>query len=81
MPSVLRINLHNLTAMKNIIREAVEEIRREADELKAKQRTEYEDGQLLGLASALDIIKSACLGYDLEELGLDFDVDKTYLVE
>ena len=25
------------------------------------------------------IIKDACMGYDLKELGLDFDIDATYL--
>lgn len=65
---------------KNILEQIVSDIVQEADELKSKKKNDYEEGQLLAFASVLDIIKSACAGYDLKEIGLDFDVDERYLI-
>lgn len=67
-----------------LIRQVVEEIIREADELKAQAGNECKDdmafGQLLAYSEALCIMQSAFTGYDFKELGLDFDVDKRYLI-
>lgn len=60
--------------------EMIENIKEAADELKEQStRTEVEYGELLAFAESLTIIKDACAGYDLTELGLDFDIDKRYL--
>ncbi len=65
---------------KNLMIEIIENIKEFADELKSqKSRSEVEYGQLLGLAESLSIIKDVCAGYDLRELGLDFDIDGKYL--
>lgn len=44
-----------------------------------QKRTKVEYGELLAYAESLSIIKDACSGYDLAELGLDFDIDLKYL--
>ena len=60
--------------------EAIESIKESADELKRKKnRDEVEYGELLAFAESLSIIKGAFAGYDLEKLGLDFDIDAKYL--
>ncbi len=60
--------------------EIIENIKEYADELRGQEsRNEVEYGQLLGLAESLSIIQDACAGYDLKELGLDFDIDSKYL--
>ena len=65
---------------KDILIEIIENIKEVADELKGQNdRTEVEYGELLAYAESLTIIKDACAGYDLTELGLDFDIDATYL--
>ena len=65
---------------KNLIIEIVENIKENADELKAKEKlNDVEYGELLGYAEALSIIKDAHAGYDLKEIGLDFDIDEKYL--
>lgn len=65
---------------KEILREIIENIKEAADELKEQStRTKVEYGELLAYAESLTIIKDACAGYDLAELGLDFDIDKKYL--
>lgn len=65
---------------KDILIEIIENIKEVADELKGQNdRTEVEYGELLAYAESLTIIKDACAGYDLRELGLDFDIDATYL--
>lgn len=65
---------------KDIIIEIVENIKEAADELKSQNsRTKVEYGELLAYAESLTIIKDACSGYNLKELGLDFDIDKRYL--
>lgn len=66
---------------KNNIREIVEGIVDAADELLEKtERDLVEQGQLIAYAESLSIIRDACAGYDLKEIGLDFDVDARYLV-
>lgn len=62
------------------MREIIENIKEAADELKEQStRTKVEYGELLAYAESLTIIKDACAGYDLSELGLDFDIDGKYL--
>ena len=65
---------------KNILIEAIEEITAEADELSSEEKTDYNNGQLLAYATALGIIKTCLSGYDLKEYGLDYDIDKKYLL-
>lgn len=66
---------------KNNIREIVEGIVDAADELFEKtERDLVEQGQLIAYAESLSIIRDACAGYDLKEIGLDFDIDARYLV-
>ena len=65
---------------KNNIREIVEGIVDAADELLEKtERDLVEQGQLIAYAESLSIIRDACAGYDLKEIGLDFDIDARYL--
>ena len=65
---------------ENLLREIVENIVEAADELREKKgRNEVEQGQLLAYAESLCIIQDALSGYDLAEVGLDFDVDAKYL--
>lgn len=63
------------------IRQIVEFIKENADELKEeKNRSEYEEGELLAYAEVLTIIKDTLIGHDVEkEIGLDFDIEKRYL--
>lgn len=66
---------------KNNIMQIVEDIIEAADELKSKKDlTEVEYGELIAYAEALSIIQDACAGYDLSEIGLDFDIDAKYLL-
>jgi hypothetical protein len=66
---------------KNNIREIVEGILDAADELLEKpERDLVEEGRLIAYAESLSIIRDACAGYDLREIGLDFDIDAKYLV-
>jgi len=52
-----------------------------ADELKAKSNLDaVEFGTLLGYAEALSIIHDVCSPEQLEELGLNFDVDARYFL-
>ena len=67
------MNKNNIKEMVGNICEYIEELV-EKDEL---NQVEY--GELLGYTSALAVIKSACMGYDLSEIGLDFDIDEKYL--
>ena len=65
---------------KDIMKEIIENIMENADELKSKEvLNEVEFGELLGYMEALTIIKGACAGYDVEALGLGFDIEKEYL--
>lgn len=66
---------------KNLMEEIVEGIVEDADELLAKKdRDLVEQGQLIAYAESLCIIRDACAGYDLAEIGLDFDIDAKYLI-
>ena len=66
---------------KNMIREIVEGIVDAADELiKKKDRDLVEQGELIAYAESLSIIQDAMAGYDLAEIGLDFDIDARYLL-
>ena len=66
---------------KNLMREIVEGITGAADELlEKKDRDLVEQGQLIAFAEALSVIRDACAGYDLAEIGLDFDIDAKYLI-
>lgn len=67
---------------KNLLREIVENIMEAADELRERESGELdpmEFGQLLAYAESLCIIRDALAGYELEEIGLDFDIDERYL--
>ena len=65
---------------KNLMKEIVEGITGPADELLAKKdRDLVEQGQLIAYAEALCVIQDAYAGYDLAEIGLDFDIDAKYL--
>lgn len=64
----------------NNILEIISCVKEEIEELRSKETlSEQEYGQLLAYAETLSIIQSACAGYDLAEIGLDFDVDERYL--
>lgn len=65
---------------KDILLEVVEEITAEADELLEEGKNDYTSGQLLAYATALGIIKTCLAGEDLDEFGLDYDIDKKYLL-
>lgn len=61
-------------------KDIIENIKENADELKSKEKlNEVEFGELLGYMEALTIMKGACAGYGVEELGLGFDIEKEYL--
>lgn len=66
---------------KNLMKEIVEGITGAADELlEKKDRDLVEQGQLIAYAEALSVIRDACAGYDLAQIGLDFDIDAKYLI-
>lgn len=66
---------------KNLLKEIVEGIVEAADELlEKKDRDLVEQGQLIAYAESLSIIRDAYSGYDLAEIGLDFDIDDKYLI-
>jgi len=66
---------------KNLLKEIVEGIVDAADELiEKKERDLVEQGQLIAYAESLGIIRDAYAGYDLAEIGLDFDIDAKYLL-
>jgi len=67
---------------ENLMREVVENIVEEADEILSKGKDNLslvEKGQLLAYAETLTIIQGALSGYDLASVGLDFDIDAKYL--
>lgn len=65
----------------NLMRDIVSGIVEAADELLAKKdRDLVEQGQLIAYAESLCIIRDAYAGYDLDKIGLDFDIDARYLV-
>ena len=62
------------------MREIPENIIDAADELLEKQeKDQLEQGELIAYAESLSIIRDACAGYELSEIGLDFDIDGKYL--
>lgn len=65
---------------KDVLLEVIEEITAEAGELLEGEKTDYASGQLLAYATALGIIKTCLAGEDLDEFGLDYDIDKKYLL-
>lgn len=51
-----------------------------AEEIRGKSNRDSQDyGQLLAYAETLSIIRDACDPDDLNEVGLDFDIDKRFL--
>lgn len=65
---------------ENHLKEIVECITREADELLEKSDKDLMDqGQLIAYAESLCIIRDALAGYDLSKVSLDFDIDAKYL--
>ena len=66
--------------LKDLLIEIIEEIQREADEILKEKQTNYDDGQLLAYATSLGIIKTCLAGENLEDFGLDYDIDKKYLL-
>ncbi|MCD7712049.1 MAG: hypothetical protein LUJ25_04925 [Firmicutes bacterium] len=66
---------------ENLIREIAGEILEAADTLRSKEElNSVEQGQMIAYAETLCIMQDALSGYDLAEYGLDFDVDKKYLL-
>lgn len=66
--------------MKNTLKEIIEGITKTADELmEKKDRDLVQQGELIGYAESLSIIRDALAGQDLAEYGLDFDIDARYL--
>ena len=57
----------------------VSQIKESADEVKKEERNDLNFGKLLAYAEALSIIRDVYSG-DLAKIGLDFDVDKRYLL-
>lgn len=76
--------MKDLAKNKDVLIEIIDEITAEADELLNDTHDEdspdYINGQLLAYATALGIIKSCLSGYELKEYGLDYDIDKKYLL-
>ena len=66
---------------KFLIKDIVAEICAIADELKSGKQTETTFWQLFAYCSVLGIIKSAYAGYDLDDIGLNFDIDAKYLLK
>ena len=66
---------------KNLLLDIITETKENADEVcNSSEKTDYEQGQLLAYATVLSIIRDVLSGYDLKEYGLDFDIDKKYLL-
>lgn len=72
--------MKNKIKNKDILGEIIEEITSEVDELLEEEKNDYNSGQMLAYATALGIIKTCLSGYDLKEYGLDYDIDKKYLL-
>jgi hypothetical protein len=70
----------NETTDNGVLVEIIDEITAELDELSEEEKTDYNNGQMLAYANALGIIKTCLSGYDLKEFGLDYDIDKKYLL-
>lgn len=65
----------------NVLIETISEIIEEADGLLEEEQNDYTSGQLLAYATALGIIRDSLSGYNVKEFGLDFDIDKKYLLK
>lgn len=64
-----------------MLSDVVASIVESAEEIKGKGGRDAQDyGQLLAYAEVLSIIRDACDADDLERIGLDFDIDKRYLI-
>lgn len=72
--------MKDLAKNKDILIEIVDEITAEADELLKEKKDDYNNGQMLAYATALGIIKTCLAGQDLKKYGLDYDIDKKYLL-
>lgn len=70
-----------MTNEKYLIKDVVAETLELADELKSGKQTETTFWQLFAYCSVLSIIKSAYAGYDLDDIGLNFDIDAKYLLK
>ena len=63
--------------MSDIVNSIIES----ADEILEKKNRDSQDfGQLLAYAEALSIIRDSVNTDDLKSIGLDFDIDKKYLL-
>lgn len=67
---------------KELLKEIVDNIKESADELldRNKKMDLVEQGELIAYAEVLNIIQDSVSGYDLKEVGLDFDIDNRYLL-
>lgn len=64
-----------------MLADIVSAIIEEAEEIKGKSNQDAQDyGQLLAYAETLSIIRDACDVELLSEIGLDFDIDKRFLL-
>lgn len=73
--------MKDLETNKNLLLDIIAETKENADEvLNSPDKGDYEQGQLLAYATVLSIIRDELSGYDLKEYGLDFDIDKKYLL-
>ena len=64
----------------DIIKDAVALIKEYAQELSQKEhRDDVESGELIGYTEALSVLQDACSPDMRREIGLDFDIDATYL--
>lgn len=71
----------DLEMSTDALRDVVLSIIEAADEIKQKGTQDLMDfGQLLAYSEALCIIQGMCDPDVLEEIGLNFDVDKRYLI-
>lgn len=67
---------------KELLKEIVDNIKESADELldRNTKMDLVEQGELIAYAEVLNIIQDSISGYDLKEVGLDFDIDNRYLL-
>lgn len=65
---------------KEMLREVIESITEQADEIKSKsEKGDADFGALIAYSECLSIIKDACDEEELKEFGLDFDIEKKYI--
>lgn len=76
--------MKDLEINKNLLLDIIAETKESADEVLHSSdkydKNDYAQGQLLAYATVLSIIRDELSGYDLKEYGLDFDIDKKYLL-